>query len=84
MMDTTGTPARAAREATGMSIEEAAARLRVSVDYLQRVERTGTPSYYLALRLANIYRAGVQTFLPVKRGKEKAGRLRTARPRRGR
>jgi len=57
------TPARSAREAAGLSIEEAAKRTRVCVAYLRAVERHGGASYGLAMRLSRLYGCSANIFL---------------------
>lgn len=56
----------AAREAIGLTPEEAARRARVTSAYLHRIERNGGASYVLACRLSRLYNAPIDIFL--KRG----------------
>jgi transcriptional regulator with XRE-family HTH domain len=67
MSTRSNTAAQAARVKTGLTIEEAARRARVSPRYLAVVERHGAP-FSLAERLAAIYRCPISTFLPRKGG----------------
>ena len=60
------TLARAARELSGFSLEEAAKRARISPRYLRRIEQRGAP-YVLARRLAALYQCPIDFFLPLKR-----------------
>jgi transcriptional regulator with XRE-family HTH domain len=56
------THAAQAREAAGLTLEQAAKRARVSVRYLRHVERHGA-GYALARRLSHIYNCSLATFL---------------------
>lgn len=51
------------REAAGLSLEAAARRVRITPDYLRRVERRGCDSYALACRLSGLYGCRVDVFL---------------------
>jgi transcriptional regulator with XRE-family HTH domain len=80
-------PARAAREAAGLSLEVAAAKARVSSRYLSGLERSGQFPLHLAERLSRIYGPpiGLSDFLPLPRRQDaKATRRRrgaaTTRP----
>ncbi len=65
------TPAERARHCANLTIEEAAHRARVCVQYLRRVERSGDCSYVLAMRLARLYRCSANVFLyTTKKGRE--------------
>ncbi len=57
------TPPICAREAAGLTLEEAALRARISTNYLMRVERHGGASYSLAQRLCVIYGCSLNIFL---------------------
>lgn len=63
------TAATRARERSGLSLEEAAIRARVSPGYLRRVEARGGASYPLARRLAAAYGCRIDAFLPVGRAR---------------
>lgn len=54
---------RQAREKAGLSIIEAASRVRVCVDYLRRIERTGLCSYPLSQRLSGLYGCSANLFI---------------------
>jgi transcriptional regulator with XRE-family HTH domain len=56
-------PAAQAREAAGFTIEEAAKRARVCVAYLRRIERNGSCSFPLAMRLSRLYQCSANVFL---------------------
>ena len=76
-------PARTARQAAGLSLAEAAKRLRISARYLGQVERMGAP-YSLALRVSRLYHCKVDVFLPRPRATEpRRSALRGPRPMRG-
>jgi hypothetical protein len=64
----TSLPARDARIRAGLDTATAARQLRVSVPYLLQAEREGF-SYVLAVRAAQLYRARLDDFLPVRAGK---------------
>jgi len=64
------TPARLAREAAGLSLEEAAKRARVCVAYLRAIERHGGASYGLAVRLSRLYGCSANVFLYRAKGSE--------------
>lgn len=70
-------PARQAREAAGLSAEQAARRARVSESYLRRAERCGC-SYILAQRLAPLYGCPIDLFLPKPRRAERHPKTRVA------
>ncbi|HEX8236059.1 MAG TPA: helix-turn-helix domain-containing protein [Abditibacteriaceae bacterium] len=58
------TPAAKARQSAGLTIEQAAKRARIGVEYLRRLERHGGASYVLARRLARLYGGcNIMTFL---------------------
>lgn len=58
------TAAQQAREAAGLSIEQAACDAGCCTDYLRRIETgRGTCSYPLAMRLARLYRVSANVFL---------------------
>lgn len=61
------TPARAAREACGLSLQEAARQARVTPGYLARIERRTlrgqSCSFALARRLAGIYGCRMEVFV---------------------
>lgn len=57
-------PARQAREAAGLTAEEAGKRARVSASYLLERERTSDFPLVLAERLAFIYQTDLRAFLP--------------------
>lgn len=57
------TPSTHAREAAGLTLEQAAQRARVGIKYLSRVEKHGGASYTLAQRLCVIYRCSLNVFL---------------------
>lgn len=57
------TPAQLARFYAGLSIEEAAKRIRRSVPYLRRLERTGGFPLILAERCADAYGCVCDVFL---------------------
>ena len=59
-------PARAAREAAGLTLAAVAARVRRSPAYLAALERTGRFPYPLARRLAVLYGAPLTHFLPTR------------------
>ena len=70
--------AKEARLASGLSIEQAARRVRVSTKYLERVERHGGASFPLAQRLARAYQCSISVFLKVyskKRRRKEQGAL---------
>lgn len=54
--------AAAARRMAGLTVQEAARKLRVSPAYLTQVERQGAP-YALARRLAALYGCSIGEFL---------------------
>jgi hypothetical protein len=56
------TPSRAAREAAGLTLEQAAKLGRLSVDYLRRCERRQDFPLILASRLAAVYSAPLSSF----------------------
>lgn len=56
------TPAEQARVSAGLSLQQAAQRLRVSARYLAHCERHGF-SWPLANRAARLYRASLNSFL---------------------
>lgn len=60
------TPARRAREAAGLIPEQVSRRARVSVDYLPRRERAEDFALPLARRLAIVYSARLDDFLPTR------------------
>lgn len=80
-------PARAARQAAGLSLQQAARLIRVSPEYLARLERTGRFPYHLAQRLSRQYPCRLEVFLPPPGGRTPDsagdGRRRTSRPHRG-
>ncbi|HEY3265962.1 MAG TPA: helix-turn-helix transcriptional regulator [Armatimonadota bacterium] len=55
------TGAKAARLRAGMTLEQAARRLRWSVGYLREIERRGAP-WTAAVRLAALYNERVECF----------------------
>ncbi len=57
------TPSAQARQDAGLSVPEAARRVRVSPAYLRRIEIHGDAPYVLAVRLANLYRCSANLFL---------------------
>lgn len=59
------TLAAQAREAAGLSVQEAARRAHITEGYLRRIESKGAP-YMLARRLAALYECRVDVFLPRK------------------
>ena len=61
-------PARDAREKTGLSLEQAASRARVSVAYLRQLERNGRFSYGLAERLSRLYQCNLAAFVSLETG----------------
>lgn len=52
-----------AREMAGLTIEEAARRARIGVQYLRQVERNGRASFTLAQRLCALYQCRLDIFL---------------------
>jgi transcriptional regulator with XRE-family HTH domain len=71
------TPA-AARERAGMDVGAAAKRVRVSVDYLRRIESGTGASFVLGQRLAALYGCPLDVFLCRKskrKGDSKKGRF---------
>jgi transcriptional regulator with XRE-family HTH domain len=56
--------AREAREAAGLTVQEAAKRARVSASYLLERERTSDFPLVLAQRLAFIYQTDLRAFIP--------------------
>lgn len=83
-------PAREAREAAGLTAEEAGKRARVSASYLLERERTSDFPLVLAERLAFIYQTDLRAFLPhpsvrtrARGATRGAGGRRTSRPHRG-
>lgn len=52
-----------ARQKAGLTLQEAADRARVCVDYLRRLEKLGGFSWPLAQRLARVYGCGPEIFL---------------------
>ena len=52
-----------AREMAGLTVEEAAKKARVGVQYLRQVERNGRASFALAQRLCALYRCRLDIFL---------------------
>ena len=58
------TPARLARLRAGLDLADAARRARISPEYLAACERRNSFAYVLAQRLARMYRASVNDFLP--------------------
>lgn len=54
--------ATVAREAAGLTIEQAAKKAGLSPEYLRRLERRGAP-FYTAERLAAIYGCRMDVFL---------------------
>lgn len=56
------TKAARAREAAGLSLEQAARRARICPAYLRHVERNGA-GYALAQRLSRIYQCPIDCFL---------------------
>jgi hypothetical protein len=61
------TKAVLAREAAGLTPQQAARRARIRVAYLRQIEQHGAP-FVLAERLARLYRCKIDIFLPVGRG----------------
>ena len=66
-----------AREQVGLSIDQAAKKLRISVRYLQQIEHHGSPSYSTALRVSALYHCPADIFL--KGGETLAGDFRRGR-----
>lgn len=64
------TPAMLARQATGLSVEEAARRAHICTAYLRTIERRGGASYGLAIRLARLYGCSANLFLYHSQGSE--------------
>ena len=62
------TPARKAREAAGLTPDQVSRRARVSAAYLLRCERAQSFSLPLARRLAHLYGARLDDFLPQRTG----------------
>ena len=56
-------PVPCAREAAGLTLEQAAQRARISAKYLGRIEKHGGASYALAQRLCVIYGCSLNLFL---------------------
>lgn len=52
-----------AREKAGLTVEEAAEKARVGVQYLRQVERNGRASFALAQRLCALYQCRLDIFL---------------------
>jgi hypothetical protein len=57
------TPATRAREAVGLTLDQAAKQARICSSYLRSVERRGGASYPLALRLSRLYQCSANVFL---------------------
>ncbi len=57
------TPAQQAREDAGMTVAQAARRVRISKNYLRQIERHGNTPYVLATRLARLYHCSIEFFL---------------------
>ena len=53
----------AIRSSAGFTLEQAAKRVRVGVEYLKRLERGGRVPYSLACRLAALYGVGLDNFV---------------------
>ena len=62
-----------ARQAAGLTLEEAARLARVGQIYLRRVEKHGGASWVLCRRLSRLYGAPLDTFVYKKGGGGKAG-----------
>ena len=52
-----------AREAAGLSPEQAAKKARIGLAYLKRIERCGCDCYQLSLELARLYQCRVDLFI---------------------
>lgn len=63
-MDAQLSPLRKFRRATGKSMDELAAEVGVSPSQMSRIERNGTHSLPVALRLADITGLPVKSFAP--------------------
>lgn len=57
------TPAILAREAAGLTVEQAAKQARICTAYLKAVERRGGASFVLATRLSRLYQCSMNVFL---------------------
>ena len=57
-----------ARESLGLTLEEAANRLRICSPYLRRVERSGGASWILCRRLSQLYQVPIDIFIFSKGG----------------
>src|SRR6201999_3918243 len=77
-MPETACPMVRAREAAGLTLEQAAKKARVSKGYLKRFEgRGGGPPEVLAKRLRGIYKCPIDVFLPT--GGRIAARLKSTK-----
>ena len=61
------TPSRQARIAAGLSLEQVARRMRITVPYLRGLEARNSFSFILAERLAALYSVQIDLFLPTAR-----------------
>jgi transcriptional regulator with XRE-family HTH domain len=58
------TSAKQARITAGLTLEAAAKRARITPQYLRQIEQANNAPYHTARRLAAIYGAPIQVFLP--------------------
>ena len=82
----TVSPARAAREDAGYSVEQLAPRVGVKASYLRRLEASGGFSYPLACRMAAALGCGIDVFLHHPKGdagKANKADNKTVKPTRG-
>lgn len=56
-------PAERARQASNLTLEEAATRARIGTAYLRRIENHGDAPYALARRLSALYGCPITFFL---------------------
>jgi len=64
------TPATHAREAAGLTLDQAAKQARICSSYLRAVERRGGASYVLAMSLTRIYGCSANVFILKNKGGE--------------